>query len=456
MQTRYGTTTKGINRRKLSFLARQRFLQRAKNALVLSYSKISSLSFPSTWRGLYGNIQKTAATAWEKTRNGTRGKVKLIFKEDASFKAWPGLLGICIGLSLCFGYASYSMHKNSSIMDGSKYVSLSVDGIKAGVITRAENAQGLLASLGVAVQDGDSLNIGLSSALEDGDMIFLRRAITVFIKDNSGEGSLLSLRVSGGTVGDALSKNAGNTSINGAVSPDPSTPVRNGMIIQVDSVSKEVLTTTQEVPYSVTRQEDPSLLRGNEKVISEGAAGEREITMQIVYVNGQEVSRAVISNIITQEATDKIISVGSKAPATPKPSPTATKKPSSTAKASSTPKPTASPGKTNALGSVDSAASTVTVDGKTYKIAEARSMEITAYTHTGNKTATGKWPQVGMAAINRSEFSYGTKFYIPGYGLAVAEDTGVRGSDRIDVFMNTYDECIQWGRKRDYTVYILE
>ncbi|MGI5900381.1 MAG: G5 domain-containing protein [Christensenellales bacterium] len=389
-----------------------------------------------------------------------RAAAKLIFKEDASFRVWPGFLGIFIGLALCFGYASFSIHKNASALEGAKYVSLSVDGVKAGVITRAENVQGLLASLGVSVQEGDSLNITLSSSIEDGDMIFLRRAITVFIKDNSAEGSLLSLRVSGGTVGDALSKNAenaGSAMISGAVSPDPSTPVRNGMVIQVDSVSKEVVTTTQEVPFSVVRQDDPSLLRGNEKIISEGANGEREITMQIVYVNGQEVSRAVISNIITQEATDKIISVGTKAPATPKPSPTPTKRPSATtARASSTPKPTATPGKTNALGSVDSASSTITVDGKTYKIAETRSMEITAYTHTGNKTATGKWPAVGMAAINTSEFSYGTKFYIPGYGLAVAEDTGVRGSDRIDVFMNTYDECIQWGRKRNYTVYVLE
>ncbi len=389
-----------------------------------------------------------------------RGTIVLIFKEDASFRAWPGLLGICIGLCLCFGYASYSMQKNASILSGSKYVSLSVDGMKAGVITRAENVQGLLASLGVAVHEGDSLNISLSSALEDGDLIFIRRAITVFIKDNSGDGSLISLRVSGGTVGDALSKSAKsseNAIMSGAVNPAPSTPVKNGMIIEVDSVSKEVVTTTQEVPYSVIRNDDPSLLRGNEKVVSEGAAGEREVTMQIVYVNGQEISRAVISNIITKEATDKVINVGSKAPATPKPSSAPTKKPSATtARASSTPKPTASPGKTNALGSVDSAANTVTIDGKTYTIAETRSMEITAYTHTGNKTATGKWPQVGMAAINRSEFSYGTKFYIPGYGLAIAEDTGVRGSDRIDIFMNTYDECIQWGRKRNYTVYILE
>ena len=40
------------------------------------------------------------------------------------------------------------------------------------------------------------------------------------------------------------------------------------------------------------------------------------------------------------------------------------------------------------------------------------------------------------------------------YGLAVAEDTGVRGNI-VDLYYNTYEECINFGR-RGCTVYILE
>jgi len=39
-------------------------------------------------------------------------------------------------------------------------------------------------------------------------------------------------------------------------------------------------------------------------------------------------------------------------------------------------------------------------------------------------------------------------------GFAIAEDTGVRGNS-IDLYYDTLDECIQFGR-RDCTVYILD
>lgn len=69
---------------------------------------------------------------------------------------------------------------------------------------------------------------------------------------------------------------------------------------------------------------------------------------------------------------------------------------------------------------------------------------VTAYTHTGNRTATGKWPKVGMCAVDTSMFPYGTKLFIPGYGYAVAEDTGgfvEWGGSQIDLFMNSESEC---------------
>uniref|UniRef100_UPI003864B31E 3D domain-containing protein n=1 Tax=Anaerovibrio slackiae TaxID=2652309 RepID=UPI003864B31E len=49
----------------------------------------------------------------------------------------------------------------------------------------------------------------------------------------------------------------------------------------------------------------------------------------------------------------------------------------------------------------------------------------------------------------------GTKVYIPGYGTAVAADTGgaIRGN-KIDLCMESYGEAINFGR-RPVEVYIL-
>lgn len=74
---------------------------------------------------------------------------------------------------------------------------------------------------------------------------------------------------------------------------------------------------------------------------------------------------------------------------------------------------------------------------------------VTAYTHTGSTMANGEYPHVGACAVDNSLHKFGTKFDIPGYGKAVAKDTGggVCGK-HLDVFFNSEDECISWGAKK--------
>jgi 3D (Asp-Asp-Asp) domain-containing protein len=75
-------------------------------------------------------------------------------------------------------------------------------------------------------------------------------------------------------------------------------------------------------------------------------------------------------------------------------------------------------------------------------------MEATAYTWTGNRTASGTWPAVGTVAVDPKVIPLGSRLYVEGYGEAVAEDTGglVKGNI-IDVYLPTEDECWQWGRR---------
>ena len=83
-------------------------------------------------------------------------------------------------------------------------------------------------------------------------------------------------------------------------------------------------------------------------------------------------------------------------------------------------------------------------------------MVATAYTHTGYRTATGTWPSRGTIAVDPKVIPLGTRLYVDGYGEGVAVDTGglIKGA-RIDVFMETRDEAILWG-KRPVEVKILE
>ena len=88
------------------------------------------------------------------------------------------------------------------------------------------------------------------------------------------------------------------------------------------------------------------------------------------------------------------------------------------------------------------------------------SMEATAYLPTdGNGagiTATGVRATYGVVAVDPRIIPLGSKVYIPGYGVALAADTGgaIKGY-KIDLCMDTYSECMQFGR-RNVTVYVLD
>ena len=70
----------------------------------------------------------------------------------------------------------------------------------------------------------------------------------------------------------------------------------------------------------------------------------------------------------------------------------------------------------------------------------------TAYTHTGDATFTGIMPYVGVIAVDPRVIPLGSRVYVEGYGEALAADTGglIKGT-KIDLFMDTEQECDEWG-----------
>lgn len=86
-------------------------------------------------------------------------------------------------------------------------------------------------------------------------------------------------------------------------------------------------------------------------------------------------------------------------------------------------------------------------------------MEATAYLPSDGGgygiTATGIPATYGVAAVDPAVIPLGSRLYIPGYGEAIAADTGgaIYGY-RIDLCMESYSECMNFGR-RDVTVYVL-
>lgn len=73
-------------------------------------------------------------------------------------------------------------------------------------------------------------------------------------------------------------------------------------------------------------------------------------------------------------------------------------------------------------------------------------LNCSAYCHTGNPTASGVMPEVGMAAADHLPF--GSRVTLPDGTVVVIRDRMGGGySDRLDLFMATEDECWKFGRR---------
>ena len=79
----------------------------------------------------------------------------------------------------------------------------------------------------------------------------------------------------------------------------------------------------------------------------------------------------------------------------------------------------------------------------------ARTMRVTAVAYIlRGRTASGLPTGPGIVAVDPAVIPLGTRFYVPGYGEAVAADTGsaIRGA-MIDVWLPTLAQARAWGRR---------
>lgn len=330
------------------------------------------------------------------------------------------LLGVLAAASLFFGWAL--LYSDTSIP-----VTLCVNGQTRAILTKAESVDELFARNSVALREDDALNYETTSALLPNMELTVDSAFPVAVASG---GEVTILRLHGGSVGKALSLAGVSYDADDEITALPFADVEPGMHIRHIDVEKEYETVNEVIEYREETIKDNTVYIGNDTVQTEGVNGERLTVRQIIYRDGVLSSREIMNQIILKEAVDEVKIVG-------------TKIRYQTSLTGDTrvwkPKPTG-----------DQIKETMVVS------------EITAYTHTGSRTATGRRPKVGYIAVNPSVIPYGTKLYIPGYGYCTAQDTGAfrheegGAKNQIDLFMETEKECVKWGRKRNVTVYILK
>ncbi|MBO4913740.1 MAG: G5 domain-containing protein [Oscillospiraceae bacterium] len=196
----------------------------------------------------------------------------------------------------------------------------------------------------------------------------------------------------------------------------------------------------ESADYTTVYTPDYTLPRGETRVITPGVPGTREVTYEVVYADGEFVSRQAVAEG-ESNAVPEVVGVG-----------TLVKE--------------AREGDTidQVIRNEDGSGYLILKSGDSLHFTHTMDVKCTAYTTgydgVGTITYTGTTVHVGVVAVDKSVIPLGSKMFITTaagditYGMGSAEDTGVRGKV-VDLFMNTYDECIQFGR-RSSILYFLD
>lgn len=288
------------------------------------------------------------------------------------------------------------------------------------VKTSAATARELEMSGAAGLKPTDSVGEG-AARIVDGESYDVKNAYLINVY---ADGGVFPVYLSKGTVNDAI-KAAGLTmDADDLCYPLGSVELWDGIEIKITRVATVHSTQSQAVPYETQRVENIYLKPAEQVVTVAGVDGEKRIDKVITYHDGK-VYNEIVTESLVRPAVDEVVEYGV----------WNLKKSSLNTK--------------EAIG---------TVNGQPYSM--MISATATAYCDKGI-TASGLRSQVGVVAVDPRVIPLGTRLYIESadgtwsYGVCVAGDTGgaIKGNI-VDLFYDSYNQCIQFGR-RGCNIYVL-
>lgn len=351
------------------------------------------------------NIKNSLIALWQKAIKGCAPQIQRAVRLMKRHRVASTVVCSLLTLSMLMSVVTVSIHKVTVLDNGeqvAKYYSVFTD--EDSILERNDLLLG----------EGDEVTM-----VEDGGEITLSiaRAFPTYV---FADGEKTVVLLAKGTVADALAKAEITCGAEDLVDQPLDQALESGMEIRVDRVTTKTVEETEEIEYDTQKIRTDDLYVGNSREIQKGKNGEKKLTYEVTYINGEETERKLVGEEIIEEPVERILEIGSKI-----------------------------------MSSFQTTSSTPT----TYK--KRMAMECTAYA-AGGSTATGRPAQWGVIAVDPRVIPLGTRVYVESadgkyiYGEAIAADTGgaIKGNI-IDICVNSRAEAYRFGR-RTVNVYILD
>ncbi|NLJ66321.1 MAG: DUF348 domain-containing protein [Clostridiales bacterium] len=380
--------------------------------------------------------------------------------QQRNMRIYKLLCYVCIVLALVGGTTTgFTRYVQGAYNE----VTLNDNGYTVQIQTMDKTVKELLDRYEINLGPGDEITPGLEEAIEEDTEINIRRAFKVTVE---ADGKFKTVYLTEGTVEDALKeayivvkeKDLLNYPLNQQVLP--------GDHIKVIRVKEEILIEKENIPYRLVTKENKKLEKGKQELVQEGKEGVKEREILIAYHDGVEVNREIVEERVSVVPVDRIIAKGTYvAPPVSRGDSKREKVTTNKTTKEKTNKKKTEEKKTTKSKTTNTNTSKKKTESKTTRLSSGTyTFQATAYTRTGNKTRSGKWPKKGMIAVDKRLIPLGTKVYVefPGKwahmsGYYTAEDTGgaIKGKI-IDVFMDTDDssQAARFGRVRNVKVTI--
>lgn len=291
-----------------------------------------------------------------------------------------------------------------------KTVTIMADGAAHTVKTHLNSNEGIVRNAGIQLSPKDKV-LSDSSTVQNGSTLTVVRAFPVSVTVNGKTRVVYTTQTTAADLANELGFKSPNytTTTDGAI--------QNGSAITILQVtSRSLNTVNKDIPVQVIREKDDTMALGEEQVVQVGQPGSEQVQVETLYNNGAVIKTNDLSKQVITNMTPTIIKEGTREVTT----------------------------SSNVAG----------------RASRALVMEASAYLATDGDgygiTATGIPAVRGVVAVDPDVIPLGTRLFIPGYGEAVAADTGgaIIGN-KIDLVMDSYGEAMDFGR-RDVTVYVLD
>lgn len=299
-------------------------------------------------------------------------------------------------------------------------VTLELGGTPVTLTTQAPTVGALLAQRGITVRPGDYLYPAPEVPLADGLEIDYRASAPVTIVVANSSRTVWS---SAQTVADLLDDQQISLGADDVVTPALDAPVPANGVVRIERVVSWERHIAHVIPHATLYRLDVAHPMGRAHVVSAGRNGVRVTVISYTQRDGGRISKRVRSYVAVAPR-ERIIDDGL--------------------------------GPFGAYGDFDRFALV-----RFGLIARSKvRMVATAYTPhcygCSGRTALGLRAGPGIVAVDPRVIPLGSRLYIPGYGFALAGDTGgdIVG-DRVDLGFASYADAVRFGR-REVTVYTLK